>query len=267
MKAFSTHSKQQQKGLATIARMSMILCFPMACIASSAMAKPLPDIPAKDFNPFEVTYTVGNNVLTAGSARLSLTRQGDEWIYSLSTKPIGVFKLTGKGKIQEVSVIDVIRSGDTLLLHPTRYSYRQDNEKRRSVDAWFNWDANQLTYQRRGEQATAEIGGQVLDRLSITLSVMGALRSGFDQAEVRVFDNGKIKTMEVINEGMETVRTKLGSLETIRVRSRNRDGGSRQTLTWFAPSLNYVPVKIEQLKRGELVARLKLTSLKDATSD
>jgi len=223
---------------------------------------------AKDFQPFEVEYEVGNNMISAGSATLKLAQEGDEWVYSLKTSPTGVFKLTGKGKIQEISVFNIVESADKLQLQPQRYTYRQDKESRRSVDAWFDWNANQLTYKRRGEEKTEAFSDPVLDRLSVTLSVMDELRkNNFQQAELKVFDNGTVKTMLFLNEGTEEVETRMGPLETVRVKSNAAGGGTRHTVTWFAPELDYVPVKIEQYKRGKLVARLKLTKLSNRVTE
>jgi len=226
------------------------------------------DVVPADFAPFEVEYDVGNNVISAGSAILKLAKQDDEWVYSLKTKPTGVFKLTGKGKIQEVSVFSIAESKDKLFLQPQRYTYRQDKEARRSVDAWFDWDDNQLTYKKRGEEVTEEFSDPVLDRLSVTLTVMDELKkNSFERAELKVFDNGRVKTMLFANEGEESVKTKMGSLKTVRVRSNAASGGTRHTITWFAPELDYVPVKIEQYKRDKLVARLTLTRLHNKVTE
>ena len=232
-----------------------------------------PSILARDIAPFEVVYDVGNNLITAGSARLSLARDGRDWVYSLATKPTGVFKLTGKGRIRETSVIRVVPTEDgaapdgPVRLQPQSYSYRQDDEKRRSVDAAFDWDARTLGWTYRGESAEGELTDPVLDRLSVTLAVMNLLRQGFEELELEVFDSGEIKTMSFVNEGVETLETKMGAVETVRVRGRNADGGSRSTRTWFAPSLDYVPVRIEQRKRDELVARMNLLKLRNRVTD
>ena len=143
------------------------------------------------------------------------------------------------------------------------YRYRQDDERRRSVDAAFDWEARSLTFQKRGEEKTETFDDPVIDRLSVTLYVMNALRNGFDRLELQVFDNGEIKTVEFINEGTELLKTRLGELETIKVMNRKVGGSSRSTTTWFAPSLDYIPAKIEQVKRDELVARLSLTKLEN----
>jgi len=221
-----------------------------------------------EFAPFEVEYEVGNNHINAGSAILQLEKNADKWVYSLKTKPTGVFKLTGKGNIQEISEFTVSNSTDKLELKPQRYTYRQDKETRRSVDAWFDWNKNLLTFKRRGEQTSESITGPLLDRLSVTLTVMDTLqRQGFEQTQLNVFDNGRVKTMLFTNEGGESVETRMGKLETIRVRSAAVGGGTRHTTTWFAPELGYVPVKIEQFKREKLVARLKLSSLRNRITE
>ncbi len=243
-------------------KLAIGLSFIAGVSLSTAHAQP------DEFAPFEVEYEVGNNHINAGSAVLQLANDGDEWIYSLITKPTGVFKLTGKGNIQEVSVFTVANTTDNLEIKPQRYTYRQDKESRRSVDAWFDWGNNQLTYKRRGEEASETISGPLLDRLSVTLTVMDSLqRNDFEQIELNVFDNGRVKTMLFANEGVEKVKTLMGDLETIRVRSTAVGGGTRHTMTWFAPELGYVPVKIEQFKRDKLVARLKLSTLRNRITE
>lgn len=224
-------------------------------------AQQLPEV----FTPFEIEYEVGNNLISAGSALLSLSQQGDEWVYSLTTKPSGIFKLTGKGKIQEISVMNASDSAPAL---PQRYTYRQDEEAKRSVDAWFNWNDNEIKYRKRGEETVEPFSDPILDRLSVTLAIMEQLKTGFKHAELQVFDNGRIKTVVFNNEKTEMMNTRLGRTEVIRVRSHNRDGArTRETITWFAPEFGYVPVKIEQHKRGKLVARLTLSKLNNAVAE
>lgn len=239
-----------------------------SCLLISPISAQSETIHEQGIAPFEVVYEVGNNMISAGSAKLSLKKEDDDWIYRLSTKPTGIFKLTGKGRVQEVSIIDMAQSGDSLQLHPKKYTYRQDKEHRRSIDAFFDWSNSQLTWTKRGETVTKKFSEPVLDRLSVTLAVMHALRSGFEEKQMQVFDNGRIKTMQFVNEGIEVLDTKLGDIETIRVRSSQiKKNSSRYSLTWFAPSLDYVPIKIEQYKRNKLVARLSLQRLANRVTD
>ncbi len=216
-----------------------------------------------DIAPFEVVYEVGNNLISAGDARLTLSNEGDLWEYSLDTQPKGVFKLAGKGQINEKSTFKLVESDGKVFLHPQSYQYRQDDERRRAVSASFDWENNTVTHEYRGETVTESFTKPLLDRLTVTLLIINSLRHDFDKAELSVFDSAKIKQVVFVNEGHESLRTHQGRIDTIRVTNRNATGGSRETITWFAPSLDYLPVKIEHKKRGELVVRLSLISLEN----
>ncbi|MFK7892767.1 MAG: DUF3108 domain-containing protein [Granulosicoccus sp.] len=220
-----------------------------------------------DITPFRVTYEVGNNLINAGTAELLLVKENDLWTYSLETEPRGILKLAGKGHIVEKSTIRLEQSGDTALLQSQTYTYRQDDERRRAVNASFNWSDKTIVHTYRGEEKTEDFSSPVIDRLSATLLIMNILRGDLDETVLQVFDTGKIKKVQFVNDGMETLSTPLGRLETIRVLNRNAEGGSRETTTWFAPSLDYVPVKIEHRKRSQLVARLTLKKLENRTGN
>lgn len=220
-----------------------------------------------DLSPFEVVFEVGNNLITAGTASLLLENNDDTWRYSLTTKPRGVFKLAGKGNISEVSTFRTVELEDRLDLQPQTYQFRQDKERRRAVDATFDWDTKIINHVYRGNEVKDAFTDPVLDRLTVTLLIMNALRHDFEQAELPIFDTGRIKAVEFAKSGTESLSTPLGQIETIKVTNRNATGGSRETTTWFAPSLDYLPVKIEHRKRGELVARLSLIRLKNEDSD
>lgn len=220
-----------------------------------------------DIAPFEVVYEIGNHLINAGTAKVSLTQDDDLWTYSLETTPRGIIKMTGKGNIREVSTIRFEESDGKLMLQPQTYLYRQDKERRRAVDASFDWASKNITSTYRGKEFTENFDEPVIDRLSATLYMMNALRRDFDYIELNVFDTDEIKTVSFTLLGKETLDTPLGKLETLRVLNQKKSGGSRQTTTWFAPSLDYVPVKIEQRKRGELVARLSLLELSNRVTD
>ena len=216
-----------------------------------------------DIAPFEAVYEVGNNFISAGDARLRLSNKGNLWEYSLDIKPKGVFKLAGKGRINEKSTFTLVESDGEVFLQPQSYQYRQDDERRRKVNARFDWENDTVTYEYRGKTVTESFADPLLDRLTATLLIMNALRHDFQQAELPVFDSAKIKQVKFVNEGHEPLRTRQGRIDTIRVSNRNATGGSRETITWFAPSLDYLPVKIEHKKRGDLVVRLSLMSLEN----
>ena len=76
------------------------------------------------------------------------------------------------------------------------------------------------------EWAEFSLDEPILDRLSVTLAVMSALRRGEERTEYQVFDSGRLKNVIFENEGSETLETSLGTLESVRVLRSNADGSS-----------------------------------------
>lgn len=210
--------------------------------------------------PFSATYSVGNNSVQAGNARVVLEQRSEnEWAYSLNTKPTGLFKLAGKGYVSETSNFTIVNKNNQSILQPNTYKYRQDNEKKRAVDATFNWGQRQLYFSRGEENKQTAISTETLDRMTMTLTMMSTLNEDFDSTTLEVFDGGRIKQLQLLNEGTEILSTRLGTLDTVRVKTSNIESSRRVTLTWFAPALNNLPVRIEQHKEGKLVARLSVS--------
>jgi hypothetical protein len=238
----------------------LLICFGTSSVSAQSLE-------SGDLSPFEVEFEVGNNLINAGTASLLLEKKDDIWHYSLTTKPRGVFKLAGKGKISEVSTFKLVTSDNSAELQTQTYRFRQDKERRRAVDATFNWDSRTIDHTYRGNEVTDSFTDPVLDRLTVTLKIMNNLRHDFQTTTLPIFDTGRIKAVEFVYAGPETLKTRLGNIETVRVINRNATGGSRETTTWFAPSLDYLPVKIEHRKRGDLVARLSLIRMKNTDND
>jgi len=210
--------------------------------------------------PFSATYRIGNNVVHAGNARVELEqREDDEWHYSLSTKPTGLFKLAGKGYVTESSTFSVIDDNNQSILEPKSYKFRQDNENKRAIDATFNWGQMQLYFSRGADNKQTTLSAATLDRMTMILTLMSTLKVDFESFTLEVFDGGRIKQLQIANEGTEILTTSLGALEAVRVKTSNVESSRRATVTWFAPALNNLPVQIEQHKDGKLVARLSVS--------
>jgi hypothetical protein len=143
----------QRQGLKRcLATALVIVVFSILQVTESATAE---YVEPEDIEPFNVVYEVGNHLINAGTAELALQRDGDLWRYSLSTVPRGIIKLAGKGYINESSTVRFTRTEDgALRFEPQTYSYRQDNERRRAVDASFDWSSNMVTFSYRGEETT-----------------------------------------------------------------------------------------------------------------
>jgi len=245
----------------TLSRRIVVVSLLLTYLLVAASSTQAQSIRTGDIAPFEVEFNVGNNLINAGTARLSLRKEAQRWTYTLNTTPKGILKLAGKGKILESSTIQFIESDGFIKMQPTTYLFRQDDERRRAVDARFDWAEQSIEHTYRGNTVLESFEGELYDRLSVTLLIMNALRNDFVNTTLQVFDTGRVKKVAFSNDGTEVLKTPIGRFDTIRVINKNAAGGTRETTTWFAPALDYLPIKIEHRKRSELVARLTLTKL------
>ena len=57
----------------------------------------------------------------------------------------------------------------------------------------------------------------------------------------------------------KTVQTKAGQFDVVGI-EHQKEGSSRKTTLWCAPELDYLPVIIEQHRKGKLKFRASLTN-------
>ncbi|NND65787.1 MAG: DUF3108 domain-containing protein [Gammaproteobacteria bacterium] len=99
---------------------------------------------------------------------------------------------------------------------------------------------------------------KTLDRLSFQIAVINDLNNDRLRDKYQFIDGDRIKTYHTQKVGTETLRIKSKNYETIKLKHQ-RPGSSRANYVWHAPNLNYLPVRIEQTKRGKVESRADLT--------
>jgi hypothetical protein len=207
--------------------------------------------------PFEAKYNVGNYSVTAAATTITLKRDGQLWLYQSYSRAQGFFALIRKERATESSWLEVEKDA----LRPVIYRYRQTgSNKKRDAESLFDWKTLSVDTTRGEKKLHQKLTVGTYDRFSVVLALMQAARKGFQVIEFPINDQGKIKTLAYENEGTEKIRVPYGALETLRVREI-RNSGKRNTVSWFAPGLNYLPIRIEQFRKGKLVARMELTQL------
>lgn len=158
-----------------------------------------------------------------------------------------MFAMFFSGKITERSIWD-FHNGRA---RPLQYSYKDTNKKKeRDVSLVFDWDKKTVTNTINGDPWNMSITPDTQDKLIYQINIMLSLleNSNLKTIEINVADGGKLKTFNAIIKKKETIETPAGKFETIRV---NRDDGKRVTTLWCAPSLNYLPVRIEHYRKGK----------------
>lgn len=203
--------------------------------------------------PFEAEYRVGNGSMRVGRTLLRLEPHARGWRYESVTEAEGLLALFVDGPVVERTLLEAHGDG----LRPLQYRHREPDGDTR---VRFDWAAGEARADTPDGARTIPLEPGTRDQFSAMLAVMQALAAG--DTEVRfpgIDDEGEREPLVFVAEGRETIEVPLGRYDTVRVR-RIRDG-KRSTVTWLAPELGWLPVRVEQRKRGDLVARLELTAL------
>jgi hypothetical protein len=110
--------------------------------------------------------------------------------------------------------------------------------------AKFDWDANTLTMQYKGDPHTVPMPPNAQDRLSFLLAFAFTPNSAYP-VSISVADGGSISSYVFEVVGQERVKTPAGEFETTKV-ARRKDGPEdrRSTEIWLAPSRGNIPVRI-----------------------
>lgn len=207
-------------------------------------ADPLPD--------FEANYRVEVNGIQAGELIQTLSSEaGDMRRFHTRTRARGVFALFRSDVIEESSLW-AYHDGH---IRPYVYRYsRTGGKKDKRLHLDFDWTANQVHIDDEEYPWDLKLQPGTLDKMVYQLQIMHDLQDLAEDAtqlEYLIAEGGILKTYEVTINGRETIRTPLGDIEAIKMtRERDADSG-RQTTLWCAPSLRYLPIKLEHIEKDD----------------
>lgn len=104
------------------------------------------------------------------------------------------------------------------------------------------------------------------DELSLTWTARCALARGQSQVTFNVATTTGLKRYTWRVDGRESLKTPIGTLDTLRVvRVRDSDDRRRSTM-WVAPSLDYLMVKMEHLEKFGVRGTVTIKSLERAAA-
>ena len=101
------------------------------------------------------------------------------------------------------------------------------------------------------------LDGLVHDRVAIQYQLMHDLLSGAPEDSYVLFDIDEFKTLIIRNIGEREVKTPAGTFTAVGIQHQKKDS-SRITTLWCVEELGYLPVLIEQHRKGKLRLRATL---------
>jgi hypothetical protein len=201
--------------------------------------------------PFSATYAVSYRGIGAGTITFTFSQDPTtgRYIYETRPNPGTLARLFVSKAAVERSVMEIDATGT----RPIEWQL-DDGKSGKDADGElrFDWSRNTVTGVVEGEPVnlTAEPGTQ--DRSSIQIAVTTALLRGVEPGTIPLIDDNRIKHYLYTKKEQATVDSALGKLDTVIYESTREGGSSRTSRFWMAPSLEYLPVRAEQIRKGKV---------------
>jgi hypothetical protein len=196
--------------------------------------------------PFRAVYRVSAGVLS-GSLTLELEHvEGTQWQVTSVATTRGMARLFRRGDIIERSTLQFTANG----VRPLEYT-REDGISGADRDATltFAHDDGRVRGSDREHAVDLPLNGEVIDRLSMQVLLMRDLTDGLRPEEYQVIDRGEIREMDVSYADHERISVSNRSYETLRLDHQSRNS-NRSTRLWTAVDHQFLPVRIEQKRKG-----------------
>lgn len=212
-------------------------------------------IASDTLTPHAAEYKVKISVLGGRlSTRVEATDTG--YFAQSSIVATGMSRIVAHGTIVESSVMAESEGG----LLPQRFRSADTLTKGgQMADLTFDWGTATIGGLIDGEEFHADLEGNVHDRVSLQYGLMADLMAGIERGEYALQDAEKLKQLSITNIGSRTVTVPFGRFEAMGIQHRAQNS-SRVTTLWCVEELGFLPVIIEQHRKGKRQMQALLTS-------
>jgi hypothetical protein len=233
------------------------IVLPIAALAATLFAAP-PSAAQPVVAEYRANYEVRHDGRRAANVEFSVTSSGSgEYLYRSITVARGLLKLVAPNPATEQSRIRL--AGNEL--RSLEFSYVDGSRKGEdNFSIAYDAAAGQIRIARADGAESLPYEPDLLDRGSLQVAVMRDLASCRLPDTYRWVNDDGITTYRYERLEDREAETGAGTFSTIRLRQQ-REGSSRQSILWLAPSQSFVPVIVEQLDDGEVETVYTLTEI------
>lgn len=210
--------------------------------------------------PFTVTFLTEFRGLDAGSLTFVFAREAPAGHYSYVTHadPSLLARLIVSRHAVERSMMLIDEAG----VHPLNWRVEDGKSgTKEDGELHFDWAERRVRGQVKAQSVDLETVPGLQDRTSVQIALMTALLRGAEPGTIPMVDGDHIKYYLYKKGNSQVLDTKIGQLDTV-VYESTREGSSRVSRLWLAPSLGYVPVRAEQIRKGRIETVMTLSALK-----
>jgi hypothetical protein len=212
---------------------------------------------ADELKPFQASYTWIWHGMTVAVSSLDLEHQDSGWVYRSNSEPRGLGRMFSERPKQE-SVMEVTDQGVRPL------SYKADDgtsATKRDANVQFDWQNNRVTGVYEDAKVDMPIPPGMQDDLSVQIALMVELLRGHTPDKFSLISGNSVREYRYTREGEETLNTPVGTIQTIIFRSE-KQYSPRATRFWCAPSLGYIPLRVQQTKGDDVEWTMQVQSVK-----
>jgi len=208
------------------------------------------------FKPYEAVYQVSAKGFNVGKAYFSLKQLEDgTWKYSSNAKPSGFAAMFTSDTVSEISHFKLAESR----VIPLGSEYKRKGKKKEHTITTYDWENNTGTFTRNGKTKDVLLTPAHQDRTTIVPALMWDAANQVAETRHPVIDKRmRTRHHKAMPEGTTKLKN-LGKVKTIHY--RQTDDTKRTVDAWIAPELNYLPVRVEQFRKGKTQVRMKLLSI------
>ena len=219
-------------------------------VAAALLAAPAAD--AADLTPHTAQYKVKISLLS-GRLNTELRETPDGYVATHVVKPTGLAKMLG-GNINVRSEFTAAADG----VRPVAFREIDTIGNEPETNIRFDWTTNRASGTVGEDPVDLQLDGLSHDNVSIQYELMYDLLNGKPDDTYVLFDVDKMRVANVRNVGTKSIKTNAGRYEAVGIQHQ-KEGSSRVTTLWCAAELGYLPVVIEQHRKGKLNFRATLT--------
>jgi hypothetical protein len=222
-----------------------------------ALATALVPAHADELKPFEASYNWSWHGMTVAVSNLKLEQQGDTWVYSSKSSPRGIGKLFSERPVQR-SILRVFEKG----VQPLSYDADDGTPAtKRDAHVKFDWDNGRVSGVYEDAEVDMPLQPGIQDDLSVQIALMVELLAGREPQQFQMIDKNTVREYRYTREGAEPVSTPLGKVDGV-IYGARKIGSPRVTRFWCAPSLGYIPLRVEQKKGDDVQWTLQVQSVR-----
>lgn len=198
---------------------------------------------------FVAQYTIYKGELRLGEAHLALAYpQPTHAVYTTKIKPVGFLSWLVK-PVTEQAAWQI----QNQTLQPLHYQFDSGKTTTRE-QVHFDWQQREV-WDSGAKPWKLPLPDHTLDFASVRFALLQDISAGKTELSYTIADGGKLKPYHFTLLGTESIASPLGPVDTLKVERQHK---TRTTTLWLAQSLHFLPVQLQQSKKGELLFQLRL---------